>query len=121
MPGGEACKARPRRKLPLRTSFVSLRLWSGFQLARSEQGGVLREGVAPQEMVEPVEVGLHDRAVRFGLGDGVAESGVADETRLHVLVLQATVEFETVGRWNALVGAAGLNERRRFGFLDVGH
>src|SRR5262245_61922637 len=51
----------------------------------------------------------------------MAEAGVCDEAGFNVLVLEAAVELEAVGRGNALVVAAGLNERWRFGLFDVGY
>src|SRR5215471_3351441 len=64
-------------------------LFRRFELAGAEQRRVCREGIAPDVVIEPVEVGLHDGTVRFGLGDGVTEAGVGDEARFDVLVLEA--------------------------------
>ncbi len=49
------------------------------ELARAEERRIGGDGVAPDVVVEPVEIGLHDGALRFGLGDGVAEAGVKNQ------------------------------------------
>src|SRR5581483_4285586 len=91
------------------------------QLALSEQRRVARNLCVPQVMREPVEIRLQHGAVAARLGDAVSEAGVEDEPRVHVLVLQAAVEFEAVRHGHALVVRALLDQRRRLGLLDGRH
>src|SRR5260370_39251156 len=81
----------------------------GLQFAGSIQRRILRNSLAPDIKVEPVQVRLQQRASRFRLVHSVPESGVENQPRRHSLILQASVQFKTVRHRHALVVASLLN------------
>src|SRR2546426_9329147 len=68
--------------------------------------GEIGQWVAPEVMVEPGEVVLHNRAHCFGLGDSVWKTFVDDHLHLYAAVFQPLTKLVGVGNRDAAVKLA---------------
>src|SRR5579883_1884588 len=79
----------------------------------------LRHFLSPDVFAEPLVVVLHYRALLLGLVDRVSEAFVEDQLHGNAAVFQCLVKLERIGRGDALVLVAVLDQGRRPGAVDI--
>src|SRR5437660_12529246 len=102
-----------RRRKATQHSALRTQHFSTLLFSASHERRVLRDWVAEDVMIEPVEVVLQDGTVRFRLRDRMAEPGIENEASRDSRVAQPAIELERVRRRDTLVAVPMLNQRRR--------
>src|SRR5437660_4762301 len=80
--------------------------------------GEIRQRIAPEVMIEPGEVVLHDGAHRPGLGNRMAEAFVDDHLDADTFILQCLSQLVSIRDRHATIEFAMLDERRRARVLN---
>src|SRR5439155_26399952 len=100
------------------TLLLSLLLVFRFFLRQLRRGEV-RQRIAPDVMIEPGQIVLHDGAYRLWFGDAVAEAFVDDHLDFDAAIFQSLAQLVSIGYGHASIEFAVLDQRWRLRGFDV--